>query len=536
MSISGLTLSAAFSARVKRFGFLVIVLGVVAGYFTIRDVSSLELLLTDPQEFQSPADRCANRPCKQLLALLRGSDKSIDFAVYGMRNQTALLDALLEAKKRGVVIRGVVDQDMEGRFYYSSTPEWMKRLGNIKTDLESERRITQEQERRRFNPGCKRPKGFEGPLQCLAYDLGTRFLVAAHASREHFGSNRIMHHKFFVIDSKWVWTGSSNISDSGTGGYNANAVIVADAPGLARIYEREFEQMWRGAFHEEKEGDGVERLKIGKEEVFVWFSPQDSPMRWGVQPLIARAHERIDIGVFFLTDKWITANLIEAHRRGVRVRVIVDATSAKNGYTKHELLREAGVAVKVENWGGKMHMKTAAIDGEWLVVGSMNWTSSGARHNDENTLIIRSSRLTGKFHDYIGRIWNRIPSEWTASGARPDPESRESGASCFDGIDNDFDGLADKHDAGCGRKPAPLLALPPHKSVKDLRQVKAGGYRPVLPTRCEPSYPDHWVCIPEYGPRKQFSCENLPYRGLSVLKPDPYRLDKDGDGTGCELF
>ena len=93
----------------------------------------------------------------------------------------------------------------------------------------------------------------------------------------------------------------------------------------------------------------MEIVRIGDAEVTVWFSPHDDSMRFGVQTLIARAERTIDVAVFYLTNKWAVGELIAARQRGVRVRIIVDATSAKNGYTKHELLRAAGIPVKVEN-------------------------------------------------------------------------------------------------------------------------------------------------------------------------------------------
>ena len=49
---------------------------------------------------------------------------------------------------------------------------------------------------------------------------------------------------------------------------------------------------------------------------------------------------------FYLTSKELASALIKAHLRGVKVRVINDATSARNEYTKHEALRAAGIDVK----------------------------------------------------------------------------------------------------------------------------------------------------------------------------------------------
>ena len=384
------------------------------------DTESIELLFADPFVVAFPGDRCKVAICLRLLELIRGAKTSIDFAVYGMRYQTQLLDAVVAAQTRGVVVRGVVDRDRDGKNYYKSTDLWDKRLGNanVRDDWEAEQKLDQIGKRERFN--------------------------------------RIMHNKFFVIDRRWVWTGSANISDTGTGGYNANVVAVVDSPQLAGIYTDEFEQMWSGLFHALKKSNGVEQVSIGGVEAEVWFSPQDKAIRNGLQPLITSAQHRIDLAVFYLTEKSVTTKLIAAHKRGVGVRVIVDATSARSKYTKHELLRETGVPVKVENWGSKMHMKAAAIDGRTIVVGSMNWSFSGAKKNDENTLILHSPELAVEFESVFDRLWDSISQKWSRPGAKPDPESLQSSPSCTDDIDNDFDHLVDDKDPGC--KDASLLS------------------------------------------------------------------------------
>ena len=42
---------------------------------------------------------------------------------------------------------------------------------------------------------------------------------------------------------------------------------------------------------------------------------------------------------------------------------------------------------------------------------------------------------------------NKIPNKYLQKD--PAPESYESIGSCFDGVDNDFDGLIDMNDSGC---------------------------------------------------------------------------------------
>ncbi len=432
----------------------------------IRDAhGSVKLFLNAPSS-DGPQHDCTTEVCRSLLELIDDADKTIDFAVYGLRGQPRVLEALRQAQRRGVLIRGVVDRDAEGSNYYSDTDLLVEAMVHVRDDSKVDRRRAQQSARRRaYAPRCERPEGFAGPVQCLAYDLGDRCLLANHSSREPIdGSAAIMHNKFFVVDGRQVWTGSTNISDTGTGGYNANLVTVIDSRRLASGYLREVDQMYeQGRFHDEKHSHGALRLVLANSDVELMFSPQDSPIRERIRPLIKQARERIDIAVFFLTHKRIAGDLIDAHLRGVEVRVILDGTAATNGFTKHELLRAVGIPVKVENWGGKMHMKSAVIDGHTVITGSMNWTTAGDDTNDENVVILHDEALATQYEQFFDSLWADIDDRWLA--ANPDPESRDSGTACEDGIDNDYDGLADDEDPGCGEVPPPRPPLPPWRIV-----------------------------------------------------------------------
>ena len=87
--------------------------------------------------------------------------------------------------------------------------------------------------------------------------------------------------------------------------------------------------------------------------------------------------------VYTLTDPQVIAELVDAHRRGVTVRVLLDPNQAYNvhGYA---VLRAGGVEVR---WypvprGVLLHAKIGLFDDE-LVVGSANWTLSGLGVNHE---------------------------------------------------------------------------------------------------------------------------------------------------------
>ena len=78
-----------------------------------------------------------------LLELINNAKSSIDFAIYGIRGQDEILEALINAEKRGVLIRGLVDKDLDNKNYYSSTTKLINQFQNIKsdyiTDLETAR-------------------------------------------------------------------------------------------------------------------------------------------------------------------------------------------------------------------------------------------------------------------------------------------------------------------------------------------------------------------------------------------------------------
>ena len=439
---------------------------------TVSSLNQFELLINLPTTNNKPSLSSHSKIGKGLLKIINGSNYSIDFAIYGLRGQPEIIEALLKAENRGVKIRGVVDKDIHDNNYYTDTIKLINAFPNkIKTDYEKDLETSQMLEKKKYHiPFWNPPKGFNGPPQCIGYSIpNNKAIIAVHASRKPLTfQGDIMHNKFFIVDKQYVWTGSCNLSDSGTGGYNANIATVVNSPTIAKWYINEFNQMFNeGLFHRDKtvnkKGTTLRTHLNNNVKIECYFSPQGYAMNEGVLPKLEKAQEEINIAVFFLTHKFITAELIKAHNRGVRVRIIIDATAATNGYTKHEILKAAGIPVKIENWGGKMHMKAASIDNKYLILGSMNWTAAGEKKNDENTLIINSPSIVHDYNKSFNIMWNSIPDRWLSD--RPDPESHDSPMSVNDGIDNDFDGFIDGEDLGCSQNPPPLQPLPPYYIV-----------------------------------------------------------------------
>jgi len=334
---------------------------------------------------------------KELLMLINGAKDEISFAIYGLREQEEILEALLRAKKRGVAIKAVVDSDANGNNYYSDT-----------------------------------------------HKLYKHFKVVSDSK------SYIMHNKFFIIDKKTLWSGSANISDTGTGGYNANNAITTDDKRIIKLYQEEFDEMFYAKkFSKQKSKRGYEQIKTEDSVISVYFSPKSNTYEEGIKELLQNAKEYIFVPIFYLTHKELSHELIRAKKRGVNVKIILDASAAGNKYSMHKTLRGEGIEVKVENFGGKMHCKSMVIDDSHIISGSMNFTKAGNSTNDENTLVIQNSALAIKYKNYFLELWHKIPEKYLHHDTSP--ESYESINSCKDGVDNNFDGEVDLKDTKCDK-------------------------------------------------------------------------------------
>lgn len=62
-------------------------------------------------------------------------------------------------------------------------------------------------------------------------------------------------------------------------------------------------------------------------------------------------------------------------------------------------------------------------------------------------LIIENPKLADFYRKFFLYIWQKIPEKYLKYTVRA--ESKYSIGSCYDGIDNNFDGKIDAADAGC---------------------------------------------------------------------------------------
>ena len=405
-------------------------------FFKNLEKNKVELYFVDPLKNKKPKNACENEACLSLLYLIENAKESIDFAIYGIGGQDAIFNSLVDAQQRGVIVRGVVDMDSKNINPYKDTKKLISKLKTVKTDYK--------------DSSTFQPKK-EDYIQQIEYNINGEVIKTAFINKDIKNYNEsIMHNKYFIIDKKYVYTGSMNISASCTN-YNSNVSIVIKSQDTAQKFLNDFNQMYKDEkFHKEKKyiKNKSKIIQLGSNSYTQSFLlPEDEDTYYQIRHYIKTAKKYIYVPMFFFTHSKYPQDLIEAYNRGVDVKIILDATSVRTGYSKHKILRMAQIPVKIENWGGKMHMKSLIIDDKYILVGSMNFTSGAHYTNDENTILVKNTKIAKKFKKHFLYLWNSIPQKWLTD--IPKPESNDSVGSCFDGLDNDHDNLVDGEDPDC---------------------------------------------------------------------------------------
>ena len=124
-----------------------------------------------------------------------------------------------------------------------------------------------------------------------------------------------------------------------------------------------------------------------------------------LKSLISESVSSLDVCVFTITDDSLSEALREAHRRGLKVRIITDDMKSLDLGSDIADLQQAGVEVRFDNSHDHMHHKFAVFDRRRMVTGSYNWTRSAARNNLENIVVTDDPRLVTAFGDEFERLW-----------------------------------------------------------------------------------------------------------------------------------
>ncbi len=172
----------------------------------------------------------------------------------------------------------------------------------------------------------------------------------------------------------------------------------------------------------------------------VYFTDPESPTsksyRGGpgakLAQAIREARASVDIAVLQLNLWGVRDALLEAHRRGVRVRMVTDSDYIDGEEVQQ--LSQAGIPVLGDRREGLMHNKFTVIDRLEVWTGSMNYTLNDAYRNNNTLIYIRSAKLAENYTAEFEEMFTRDQFGPGFPANTPNPELIIQGTpvvSCF---------------------------------------------------------------------------------------------------------
>jgi len=226
--------------------------------------------------------------------------------------------------------------------------------------------------------------------------------LAGSLARSLARHRRRNHRKSLIIDARIAFTGGMNVSDDyaavadgGEGWRDTNLRIEGPS---AHVLEQLFLETWR-----RNRGPKLDPTRFGREPlpqsrslriVGNGFVRDSKRVRRAYLEAFAGARERIFLtNAYFLPPANVVGELVAASRRGVRVAVILAATTDVKlvlyaARALYPILLRGGV--ELYEWSDErvLHAKTAVVDGRWTTVGSTNLDPLSLMQNLEVNAIV----------------------------------------------------------------------------------------------------------------------------------------------------
>ena len=239
------------------------------------------------------------------------------------------------------------------------------------------------------------------PTVPVSLDTGRRLAAAGVPVRFYpvdDSSQQIDHVKLLLADGEALVGGMNwGAASSRNHDYALLVTAPADVARLAAIFDQDWSLAGGTPRPLSPAAGDVRQTRPGGE------------VRTLLESALAGARQRIEAEVFDLTDPSLLAALQLAHRRGVRVRVLLDPSQDVNRPSFAELAA-GGVPVR---WfrpppGAKLHAKALLADAR-LALGSANWSGHGLDVNHELDATTLDPAAVGAFAA-------RFEVDWAAAG------------------------------------------------------------------------------------------------------------------------
>jgi cardiolipin synthase len=204
------------------------------------------------------------------------------------------------------------------------------------------------------------------------------------------------HKRTLIIDGKKIFTGGVCIGDFARNWRDTTVVLSGE---IVRQAEQSFDQSWKKAHKRtmlmgrksKSNLDGFSFLTQAPllRQRYVYYKLIES---------IKKAEKYIYLTTpYFLPDHRLLRTLISARRRGVDVKILVPE------YSDHPIVdrgshtffhKVLAADIQIYRYKTMIHSKTAVIDDDWAMVGTLNLDSISLRYNFESAVVATNNKFS----------------------------------------------------------------------------------------------------------------------------------------------
>jgi len=119
------------------------------------------------------------------------------------------------------------------------------------------------------------------------------------------------------------------------------------------------------------------------------------------------AKTSIDVLAYSFSSKPIATALVNASKRGVKVRIVADNDQNNRSYSAINYTANNAVDSRVNSNYQDFHNKVMIFDGKCVETGSFNYSASAANKNAENAIIICDRNLAQIYQNQFNRWYSQ---------------------------------------------------------------------------------------------------------------------------------
>jgi phosphatidylserine/phosphatidylglycerophosphate/cardiolipin synthase-like enzyme len=128
----------------------------------------------------------------------------------------------------------------------------------------------------------------------------------------------------------------------------------------------------------------------------VYFSPKGGCTEAVVSALNHAASSAL-VQAYSFTSAPIAKALVDASRRGVAVKIILDKSQRMEKYSEVDFTAHMGIPTFIDAQHAIAPNKIIVIDGREVLTGSLNFTKAAEENNAENLLVIDDTSLAAQY-------------------------------------------------------------------------------------------------------------------------------------------